>query len=110
MKPADVILQQLGGPNRLHAMIGAANFYSDNGGRTLGFAFKMCKEASHIKITLNDMDFYDIEFIKVGRRSRTVYRPPIKVTGTFENVDADNLRSVIENFTGLVLSLGTMKG
>ena len=56
MLPANIIAQQLGGANRLKAMIGAKNFFHDNDGNTLRFTFKMCSKAKLVKITLNGLD------------------------------------------------------
>jgi len=106
MTIADTTLTQLGGRNRLKAMIGAKDFFSDNDGATLSFKFKMCKKASFVKITLNGKDTYDIEFIKPGRLSRKTFEmSPNKTTGEFTGVYADQLKKVFENFTGLYLSL-----
>lgn len=108
MKPADVILQQLGGRNRLNVMIGAKDFYSVNDGNTLSFKFAGCKKANCVKITLNARDLYDIEFIKIGRRNPTTFETPVTEVKTFEDIYADTMREVIENFTEMRLSLGTM--
>ena len=59
---AGIILQQLGG-NRFKAMTGADNFSAiDNG---IIFSIKGCRAINKIKITLNVMDIYDMEFIKM---------------------------------------------
>ena len=79
MTPADITLRQLGGRGRLNAMIGAKDFFSDNDGRTLTFKFRLCKKANYVKITLNGLDGYDIEFVKIGRFNRKTFAPP-KVT------------------------------
>lgn len=105
MKPADITLQQLGGRRRLGVMIGAYDFFSDNDGQTLTFKFKMCKEANCVKITLNAMDTYDIEFIKIGRLSKKTWTVPVRKVKTYEGVYADQMQEVIESFTGLYMSL-----
>ena len=64
---ADETLRQLGGSNRLNVMIGAKDFFSDNDGKTLVFKFSMCKKANCVKITLNGLDLYDIEFVKIKK-------------------------------------------
>lgn|SRR3990167_1305965 len=105
MKPADIILQQIGGSARLKVMIGAKDFFSDNDGQTLSFKFAMCNKASVIKITLNGLDLYDVKFIKPGRLNKKTWDvSPSKVT-EFENVPVENLKQVISDFTGLFLSL-----
>jgi len=113
MTIADTTLNQLGGGLRLSVMIGARNFMSDDDGRTLCFKFKSCRKASYVRITLNGLDLYDIEFIKPARFKATRGRhnqlglayAENKTTGEFENVAADQMRDVFESFTGLVLSL-----
>lgn len=103
---ANETLRQLGGTGRLKAMIGATNFFHENDGRTLRFHFAMCKTAKVVTITLNGLDLYDVKFIKPGRLSRKTFTiSPAKVTGEFENVYADDLKSLFEEFTGLRLSL-----
>lgn len=105
MAVADITLSQLGGSRRLSAMVGAHGFYSDNNGQTLTFKFKMCKEANYVKITLNAMDTYDIEFVKIGRLNKKTFQVPVKTVKTYEGVYADNLRDVFESFTGLYITL-----
>tara|TARA_Y100000296_G_C5152956_1_gene247432 strand:+ start:788 stop:1120 length:333 start_codon:yes stop_codon:yes gene_type:complete len=101
-KIADVTLQQLGGRGRLSAMIGAQHFYSDNDGATLIFQFKGSRKANAVKITLNSLDTYDVEFVKKGTK-RTGYLPTtVKEYGM---VYADQLHSIFESFTGLYLSM-----
>lgn len=56
------ILHQIGGYNRVHAMTGAYNFLSFPNG--LSFRIKG-RKVNYIKITLNGMDTYDIEFGKI---------------------------------------------
>lgn len=83
-------------------MIRAKDFMSANEGATLMFNFSGSKVATHIKITLNAKDLYDIEFQKVGRRQG---RLDAWKTGSFENVCVENLKETIERFTGLYLSI-----
>jgi hypothetical protein len=104
LKPADITLRQLGGSRRLKAMINGRDFMSDNDGRTLVFTFSSCRKANRIRITLNALDLYDVDFIKVGRLNRKTFEVPVKTTGSVENVYAEDLRRVIEEFTGLYLS------
>jgi len=109
MKAADITLQQLGGRGRLKAMIGARDFFSENEGQTLVFKFSGCRKVNSLKVTLNGLDLYDVEFYKIGRYS--INRPMsdiVKKVGGYDNVHAENLSNVIEGFTGLFLSLGTM--
>lgn len=86
-------------------MIGAKDFYHENEGRTLSFRFKSCNKANLVKITLNGLDLYDVEFVKVGRLNRTTLSVPRKTTGSFSHIYGDQLVRVFEDFTGLFLSL-----
>lgn len=96
---ADTILLQLGGTNKLGAMIGASQFsYDDNGNVT--FWFKGCRKANIIKVSLNGSDLYNIEFFKFNSRSYEC-----KSVKTFTDVYNSDLQSVIEAYTGLYLSL-----
>ena len=104
VRPADIILQQLGGQNRLNVMIGAKDFYSEDDGRTLRFTFKMFKPANLIKVKLTVMDTYTVEFYKIGRMTKD-FRKPCVLVKTFEDVYADMLHEVIQDFTGLMLSM-----
>jgi len=85
-------------------MIGAKDFFSDDDGMSLTFKFAG-KVANWVKIRLNAMDLYDIEFKKIGRLSRKTYEVPVKTTGEFEGIGVENLKSTFEEFTGLYLSL-----
>ena len=90
---AKTILQQLGGGGRLKAMIGASNFGGDE--NSLMFKIPQIKGIMYIKITLNAMDLYDIEFMdRVGQ-----------VKDSIEGIYNDQLKGAIETKTGLYLSL-----
>jgi hypothetical protein len=99
-KPAAIILQQLGGANRLRAMINARNFMTTRDGQTLIFTFSMLPKANTISITLNALDLYDIEFLKITKLGANR-----KTVAEFGNVYAEDMRGLIEDFTGLALSL-----
>lgn len=96
---AETTLQQLGGSGKLSAMIGAKNFTHDKNG-ALQFHFKMCKKANIVKIELNGMDLYNITFYKYN--SRTFDCKEVK---TLTDTYAEDLKSHIEEFTGLYISL-----
>lgn len=106
MKPADIILQQLGGRRRLSAMIGMYDVFSDNDGQTLCFKFKGCRRASYCRITLTPDDTYDVEFIKPGRLNRKTWdMSPSKTIAKFEGIYCDMLHETFESTTGLYLTL-----
>ena len=102
MNAATITVQQLGGTRRLIAMIGAKDFMHDNNGQTLMFKFRGSDVANYVRISLNSLDLYDVEFKKIGRKAGSLQA---WVTGEFENIDAENLKRTIESFTGLYLSI-----
>ena len=93
---AQTILKQMGGTNRLSAMIGANNFI--NHGDAVSFRFKGSTFANYFKVTLNSMDTYDIEFGKVWGTKYTVKKK-------FEGVYNDQLKKIFEKTTKLYLTL-----
>lgn len=98
---ATIIASQLGGTRRLSVMIGAKYFAHDNNGTTLSFRFAGCSKMNHVKITLNSMDLYDIEFIKVRRATAKV---PFSTVKTIEGVYAEDLIRIFESATKLYLT------
>ena len=92
---AKEILRQLNA-NRLRAMIGANNFCDL--GNALSFRFKGSNVSNYIEIRLNSMDMYDISFMKIRGIK-------LKETGEFKDIGVDNMKSVIEQHTGLYLTL-----
>lgn len=95
---AGEILRQLGG-YRFIAMTGAKNFWCDK--NTMGFKLPGTLTKSrinHIKITLTVWDTYNIEFISIWGDS-------FKIVSTKEGIYCDMLRDIIEDETGLRLSL-----
>jgi hypothetical protein len=100
---ADEILQQLGGPRRLKAMIGAKNFLSEKKGLgALRFDFMpgMGKKGkvNFVRITLDPSDTYSVEF---GFKTKSGY----KKVSEFDNIYVEQLRKLFESETGLRLSL-----
>ena len=64
------ILRQLGG-NRFIAMTGARNFISSKH----ALSFKVMRNSAgitHIVVTLNALDLYDLEFLKINVRQKIV--------------------------------------
>lgn len=91
---AMTILQQLGGTNRLNAMMGAYNFI--NIGNGVSFKIKNAR-ANYIKITLTSMDLYDVE---IGRIRGHEYKVVKKAEGLY----FDQLKGFIESSTGMYMS------
>lgn len=92
------ILRQLGG-NRFIAMTGAKNFFCND--NMMGFKLPSTltkNRINYVKITLNSMDTYDLEFISIRGNS-------MKTVSTFEGAYNDMLVSVVADKTGLCLTL-----
>jgi hypothetical protein len=95
MTIATTIRNQIG--HRALYMLGAKNI----AGTANSLSFKIAKnnsKANYINITLNSMDNYDIEFIRIFKFNREVIKK-------FENVDAENMHEIIRDTTGLDLHI-----
>lgn len=92
---ANLLINQLGG-NRFVAMSGAKNFVLD---KAAGFvAFKVGRNAAkvtHVRITLNALDLYDMEFLNIRGMN------PIKTIAEASNVYCDRLQAEFTAATGL---------
>ena len=99
---ATTILQQLGGTGRISVMIGASCFThgTKENGTYLQFHFKGNRKYNMIRITLNYMDTYDVEFIKMNKRTFDV-----KTIDAVNGVYCDMLKEIIEKQIGMYLSL-----
>jgi len=107
MDHAKAIQQQIGG--KALYMIGAKNVAGGADPQTgLGYLSfrigKNTKGVNYIKVQLNGMDTYDVEYGKV----RGGMNPSYKVISTDEGMYNDMLRGSIERNTELYTSLGTM--
>ena len=97
---AKTISKQLGG-NRFNAMVGAYNHAygtDDKGNDFLSVRFKGSRKANYLKVTLNVMDTYDIDFGKLTKKGYKL------VSGSFGIYD-DMLQSSFRETTGLNTSL-----
>lgn len=93
LEVANEIKRQIG--NKALFMMGAKNF----GGTENALSFKIASPiANFVRITLNSLDLYDVEFIKIRGMN-------VKVVSKAEMVYADSLNQVLANRTGLCLSL-----
>ena len=90
------IIKQLGGAGKIMAMTGVKTFISES--NAVSFRFKGSKKANWVKIKLNAMDTYDIEFKKIRGMN-------FPTTASFDGVYNDQLKSIFESTTGLYLSL-----
>ena len=95
MQVAKTILEQLGGAGRLQVMTGAYNFVAYPNG--VSFKFKN-RKVNYVKITLNGMDLYDVEFLKLTVNSQ-------KKVAEFEDIYFDQLIDIFEETTGMYLRL-----
>ena len=95
---AHTILAQLGGHGRIAAMIGAKDFVGDECSVMFRFSAKASNRANKIVITLDSDDTYRVQFWSIrGMKMQLVNDCP--------GVYASDLRTTIENKTGLALSL-----
>lgn len=98
MTVATNILNQLGG-RRFTAMTGAKNFSGD--ASSLSFRIPRTKgkngSVNHVKITLNSMDTYDVEY-------KRIHGMKVIPVGTSEGIYDDMLRGSFEVNTGLYTS------
>ena len=103
------ILRQLGGINRLGAMIGAANFISygpvgadkygeGQGGVSFRFSNPGAGKPNYVKIVLDADDTYTVTFGRVRGRD---YKAMAPVHGIYTS----NLKALFERTTGVYLSL-----
>ena len=102
MTVAHEIQRQIGG--KAFFMMGAKHL----GGTENSLSWKVGKNAAkvtHVTVTLNGLDLYDIEFISCDLKRKEDWR---KVLSTSENVYVEDLHSTIERGIQMYLSLGSM--
>lgn len=94
---ASEIVDQLGGARKLQVFIGLKGLKSLPNGVELHFnLFPHAGAVNVVRITLNGLDLYDLEFIRVRGAK-------MKVVSTAENVYSSELRRVFEAKTGLAI-------
>ena len=89
---ANTTIKHLGG-NKFIAMTGAKNFVFG----PLGIGFKIgrnCHSINYIRISINGLDLYNIEFIRIRKSN-------LKVINKITNIYNDQLQSVFTKYTGL---------
>jgi len=95
-----ITLKQLGG-NRFIAMTGARDFYFNKKANCIGFKIpRAAQNINFVKITLNAMDLYDIEFSHINKKTFGY-----KVIKTVTGVYFDQLQSIFTQETKLYTSL-----
>ena len=101
MSVAKEILSQLGG-NKFIAMTGAKAFVGSNS--MLMFCLPSnfaAKKINKVRITLTSADLYNVEFFYIRGTN-------VKKISEAEGVYADQLKSVFESHTALLVSMGTL--
>ena len=94
---AATIVNQLGGGRKLQMMIGLKQLINEPNGVTLVFPKPKHRGAvNRVRITLNGLDLYDMEFIRTHGRS-------VKVVKEFNDVYAEDLKDRFEDGTGLYI-------
>ena len=91
---ANTIAEQIG--NRAFFMMGTRS--KVGGPNYLSFDVRGSKAVSHVRVTLNAMDTYDVEFLKIRGTN-------IKTVSKSEDIYAESLHEIISVHTGLALSL-----
>ena len=95
---AGEVLRQLGG-NRFIMMTGAKNFVKNDAKKTISFKIgRNSKRVNHVRITLNSMDTYDMEFLWISVKG-------IKVVSKEMGVYNNSLQAVFTEHTGMDTSL-----
>lgn len=94
------IINQLGGQATLKSMLGAHNFvFGQEESRVfMSFKLKASPIINYIKIVLNHLDYYDVE---VGKINSLNYQ----IVKSINNVDCEQLVSVLEGVTGCCFKL-----
>lgn len=112
----ETIIQQLGGSARLKAFIGAYHIFKDSENAVV-FKFKGSRKANYVKITLNSMDLYDLEFMTLvtltpDRALKWIGLSPEELDAkikknlkSYNGVYCDQLVDIFESHTGLFLHL-----
>jgi len=103
---ATEILRQLGG-NKFKVMTGAyqplALDNTPHGG--LQIRFKGSRKANCLRVIVDAMDTYTVEFWRLPRKIPKKQPKPVKV---YEGVYNDMLQDIFKDVTGLETSLGTL--
>ena len=95
---ASTVLQQLGG-NKFIAMTGAKNFVQDSKKKLIAFKIGRAKKSiNYVRITLNSMDTYDMEFLRLRGGK-------ITVVAKHKGIYNDQLQQIFTKETGLYTSL-----
>lgn len=91
---ANTIKEQLG--HKALFMLGAHNLIGSD--KALSFKIKGARKVSHIRITYNSLDLYDMEFLKYKNYD-------LQTVKAYNNVYAEDLHRLIRETTGLNTNL-----
>ena len=94
---AETILKQLGG-NKFRMMTGAKNLAGDENSLSMRIG-RNSSNSNYLKITLNSMDTYDMEFAKVSKMGEK------KSVTEYNNIYNDMLTDQFTAHTGMYTSL-----
>ncbi len=97
LKVAETILEQLGG-NKFRMMTGARNFVGYENGVSMKIG-RNSSNSNYLKITLNMMDLYDMEFCKLTKMGEK------KSVTEYNNVYNDMMTDQFTAHTGMYTSL-----
>lgn len=100
MLVANTILAQLGG-SKFIAMVGAYRFTAGKNNLSLWFKANAKNKANMMHIQLTPNDTYTVQFWKM----RGTSTGSLKKVSQYENIYADQLRTLFEDETGLRTSL-----
>jgi hypothetical protein len=95
---AGEVLRQLGG-NRFIAMTGAKDFFKDDKKQQIGFKIgRNAMSVNYVRITLNAMDTYDMEFLSIRNGV-------LKVKSKADGIYNDQLQDIFTEHTGMYTHL-----
>ena len=97
LKVAETILKQLGG-NKFCVMTGAKHLAGDENSLSMRIG-RNSSNSNYLKITLNSMDTYDMEFAKLTRMGEK------KSVTEYNNIYNDMLQEQFTAHTGMYTSL-----
>ena len=97
LKVAETILEQLGG-NQFRMMTGAKNLAGDENSLSMRIG-RNSSNSNYLKITLNSMDLYDMEFCKLTKMGEK------KSVTEYNNVFNDLMKGTFTAHTGMYTSL-----
>lgn len=97
-----IIIQQLGGPGKLKAMLGVTSVYEPDHKPGVGFTWpnRQRSKGNACEITLDPDDTYSVRFFNLSGTDK-------KLVKMYDDVYADSLINIFENQTGWYLRLAS---